>query len=144
MGTEPVDDVLVLRADLDHLSDARDWTRRHATGAGFDARVVGELELLITETLSNVIRHGYEGDASCEIELDAELLSDRLILRVVDRGPRFDPTRGEPVDLSEPKAGGYGLYLMETLTDELSWRRRDDGANEVTMTRLRPLPGSST
>lgn len=143
MGSEPAGDALVLRADLNYLSDARDWTREQAMQAGFDSRVAGELELLITETVSNVIRHGYEGDVSCEIQLHAELLADRLVLRVVDRGPRFDPTKGEPVDLSEPKAGGYGLYLMETLTDELSWRRRDDGANEVTMIRLRPLPKDS-
>ncbi len=144
MGNEPVGDTLVLPADLNQLGDARDWARRHAEEAGFGTREAGELALLITETVSNVIRHGYRSDVSCEVELHAERLADRLVLRVVDRGPSFDPTKGEPVDLSEPKAGGYGLYLMETLTDELFWRRRDDGANEVVMTRFRPSPGSAT
>ena len=132
----------MLRADLNYLGDARDWTRRHAEEAGFAAREVGELELLITEAVSNIIRHGYQLDGSREVELGAQLFDDRLVLRVVDEGPSFDPTKGEPVDLSEPKAGGYGLYLMETLADELTWQRREDGANEVTITRFRPPSGA--
>lgn len=136
---EPAGRRLRFPADLQWLKEARAWGREQAAAAGFAGRALGEVELALTEAVSNVIRHGYRSDPAGVLEVQAEIDDSTLTLRIVDHAPAFDPTVGEPVHLSEPKAGGYGLYLIETVMDEVTWRRRTDGANELRLARKRPI-----
>lgn len=131
---------LVLPADLDRLGEARNWGRAQAETAGFTGGDLGEVEIALTEAVSNVIRHGYQGDPAGTLELHADTDDTDLVLRIVDHAPAFDPTAGEPVDLSQPRGGGYGLYLIEAVMDEVTWTRRPDGANELRLSRRRPRP----
>jgi len=136
---EPAGRHLRFPADLQRLGEARAWGREQAAAAGFAGRELREVELALTEAVSNVIRHGYKSDPAGVLEVHAEIDDATLTLRIVDHAPAFDPTGGEPVDLSEPNAGGYGLYLIETVMDEVTWRRRTDGANELRLVRQRPI-----
>lgn len=135
---DPAGERLVLPADLDRLAEARSWARQHAEAAGFSGRDLGEIELAVTEAVSNVIRHGYRDVDDGTVELQVEVSDRELVLRIVDEGPAFDPTQGEPVELSEPRPGGYGLYLIETVMDEVAWRRREDDTNELRLVRTKP------
>lgn len=129
---------LVVAADLRQLALVRSWIRSHAQAAGFEEREVLELELWTTECVSNVVRHGYGGDASGQIELGAELLPDRFVLTVRDEAGTFDPTRGQGRGAGTFEAGGYGLSLVARLADEIGWRPGAKGGNELSMTRLLP------
>jgi serine/threonine-protein kinase RsbW len=84
--------------------------------------------------------HGYRG-APGEIEIEAAVRGRRIELRVLDRGPVFDPTAMPTPDLSSPpeprRPGGMGLgiHLLRTMTDEVRHDVRPGGGNVLTLVR---------
>jgi anti-sigma regulatory factor (Ser/Thr protein kinase) len=69
------------------------------------------VRLLISELVTNAVRHGSRGERP--VELHAQWNST-VRIEVIDHGGGFTPApRSAPVD--EP--GGYGLFLVGTLAD---------------------------
>src|SRR5690349_10346047 len=65
---------------------------RHALDrldGSLDETMLGELQLLVTELLTNSVRHG-AGERTW-IELDVEIYANTVRVAVTDRGPGFDP-----------------------------------------------------
>jgi serine/threonine-protein kinase RsbW len=133
MTSEP-QDRLVLPADLGRLAEARLWVTAHAERLGFAGRDLTEIELALTEALSNAVRHGLQQDAEQEVILEAVPTATGLQIVLRDRGPAFDPTTTPEPDLAEPRAGGYGIHLIRTVMDEVLWQY-DDGENRLTLVR---------
>jgi anti-sigma regulatory factor (Ser/Thr protein kinase) len=81
-----------------------------ALGPELDDRKVETVRLLISELVTNAVRHG---DGGTPVKLHARWNSC-LRVEVMDHGHGFTPApRTGPVD--EP--GGYGLFLVGTLAD---------------------------
>jgi anti-sigma regulatory factor (Ser/Thr protein kinase) len=87
------------------------------------AALLGDVELLVSELCTNSVRHGGSGDDG-ELAVDTELLDRGVRVQVWDNGDGFEehtpavPPRGQP--------GGYGLLLLDRVSDR--WGvRRDDG-----------------
>lgn len=82
----------------------------HALTPELDAERLETVRLLISELVTNAVRHGGRGEP---VELHARWNSC-VRVEVVDRGTGFQPTpRSAPLD--EP--GGFGLFLVGTLAD---------------------------
>jgi serine/threonine-protein kinase RsbW len=126
-------DTLSLRSQLTEIAKARRWARGHAEAAGFDEFDVDAVELALAEALSNVIRHGYQGDPTKRIDLLVEVDAERLCVCVRDYGPPFEPPALVPTDFEMPGPGGYGLRLIEELMDEV---KRDTSSGKGTVLRL--------
>ena len=79
-----------------------------------DKRRLGDLRLLVSEVVTNAIRHaGMAPGDTIRLEI-AERAGGRVRVEVSDRGSGFTPKpRGS--DLERP--GGWGLYLVEELAD---------------------------
>lgn len=105
----------------------------------------GDVELALTEAVTNVIRHGY-GPEGGPVRVEARLLGDVLTLCIFDWGRpipgealagagarRFD---FDPDDLDAVPAGGMGLSLIAMLMDEVSYRC-DAGQNMLRLRRGR-------
>jgi anti-sigma regulatory factor (Ser/Thr protein kinase) len=75
--------------------------------------VMEDVRLLVSELVTNSVRHAgtTEGD---HVELDVRLKGDTLLVQVGDAGDGFDP---RPRQAEMTKAGGWGLYLVEKLSD---------------------------
>jgi anti-sigma regulatory factor (Ser/Thr protein kinase) len=82
--------------------------------------VLDDVRLLLTELITNALRHAglRPGD---EIGVKAELTDDTVRLEV------HDPGRDGPISQRAPDArdGGYGLFLVDSLTTEWGVERRD-------------------
>lgn len=79
-----------------------------------------DVKLMITELISNSVKYG--GDGAISLALRSEERG-HLHAEVVDRGGRFIPQERAR---ATTEAGGWGLYLVETLADR--WGVRDGGA----------------
>lgn len=94
----------------------------------FKDDVYGNVMVAVTEAVNNSVVHGNKNDESKKVFIDFEMSgSYRLLVRVRDEGPGFDPSK-----LSDPTApenleniGGRGVFLMEHLSDSMSFS--DDG-----------------
>jgi anti-sigma regulatory factor (Ser/Thr protein kinase) len=85
---------------------------------------LSELQLLVTELLTNSIRHGV--DDRGWIMLDVELYTNAVRVVVTDSGPGFEPQQPRPTPhLDRP--GGWGLCLV----DRLAYRWGVDRGNRT-------------
>ncbi len=118
---------LELPADLRALRVIGPWIRsilEYADEADVDTGVQ-KLELALQEICVNVVEHAYGNNPSGRLRLEYTLGESHQVT-VFDNGVPYDPTTKPKVDLETPTEGGYGLFLAETLCDDVRYERRDD------------------
>jgi PAS domain S-box-containing protein len=129
-----------ISSDLAELARARAFVREvcHTLpGPALDADSVSQLELAITEALSNVMRHAYHGRTDQEIQLDAEAFADRLVLRIHHLGETFDPAAVAAPAFDGTQEGGFGMYIIEQSVDNVRYYRDERGRNCISMVKNR-------
>ena len=123
------------RRSLDRLEKSLDGDRLY------------ELRLLVTELVTNSVRHAGLGPAD-SIGFEVAVTSDRTRIEVSDRGHGFDDasarTAGQGDDSADPvlatRGSGWGLHLVEQLCDRWgSPTRAGRGSGARSM-----LPGAAT
>jgi anti-sigma regulatory factor (Ser/Thr protein kinase) len=102
-----------------------------------DAAHERDVDLIVEELFTNMVKYNRDGKQDIEIELEAN--PDQLTIRLVDRNVApFDVTRVPDPDLQRPLAqrrpGGLGLYLVKQITESLTYAHAG-GASEVTAVR---------
>jgi serine/threonine-protein kinase RsbW len=131
--TEP--EILTVDSRLDAIDAARRWVTDRVRAVGANDDTVGEIELALTEALANVIEHGYEGDETQKIEVGVTVEGDKLRITVRDWGRQADAADFEQRDLDDPGEGGYGVFLMEQLMDDVSRQPQPDGGTLLILTK---------
>ncbi len=88
-------------------------------------------ELVLAEVLNNILEHA-RPDFAAPIDVTVRAGCD-VRCRVIDRGSpmpglALPPGHGQSVDcpLEELSEGGYGWFLIRSLTRDLSYERRSD------------------
>jgi serine/threonine-protein kinase RsbW len=109
----------VVRQALAGMADALD----------FDASVLADMKMAVTEACTNVVVHAYEDDSGL---LEVEMLADEAGLTIVvrDHGTGIQPRPAR----SEPPALGLGLPLIAALSDSFELRGSAGHGTEVRMT----------
>ena len=130
-------DTFTIPSRVECIDDARGWVSDRVRAIGFDADAVGEIELALTEALANVIEHAYKGAAEERIEVAAGLDGDTLRVTVRDWGEYLDPASYRGRDLDDPGEGGYGVFLMTQLMDDVTREPQPDGGTLLTLTKAR-------
>jgi len=98
---------------LDALPDAVAEARRWAAGVTrglLDPDQAQSLRLIVSELVTNALRHGAEGE---QIDLAVTPKPEFLCVQVTDDGPGIAP---RPRALDTDEEGGFGLYFVEQLT----------------------------
>lgn len=98
-----------------------------ASRMGFSYDEIEDIKIAASEACTNAVQHAYENDESGEVIVGFGLYANRLEVMVADSGQSFDErnTRDElgPYDHNESaefmREGGLGLYLIDTLMDEV-------------------------
>lgn len=104
------------------VATAREWSVEHARSAGFDA-VVDTVELLVSELVTNAVRHAGTG-----YELMVCPRDDGMRVEVWDD----DDTIPAPIENLDPlSTSGRGLALVEALADECGAEPTDRGGKKV-------------
>ena len=104
---------------------ARDFVCAVAEEAYHDEALDDALRLVVSEVVTNSIRHGEVGPDGC-VEITVDVDPSRLRLEITDDGPGFEPG-ATPTPLDEP--GGWGLYLVDSLADR--WGVEATGGTRV-------------
>ncbi len=135
---------LRLLADVQHLTQLRQFIENTAAQWRADVREVEDVVLAVDELATNIMMHGYRGRPG-PIEVVMRAAGSDLLVRLRDRAPQFDPTQVPPPDLSSPledrPIGGVGLHLVRNMVDELHYRPLRSGGNEVTLVKRGVLAG---
>jgi serine/threonine-protein kinase RsbW len=102
---------------------ARMWSAGMTEGV-LDAERRGDFELVLTEVVSNAVRHGGTGG---EIKVAVAPAPGYLRVEVTDDGPGLVPRPGA---IGSEENGGFGLFIVERLS------RRWGVARENLQTRV--------
>lgn len=124
-----------------------DLTKRFLTdSAGLDgcAGAVSQLRIALAELFTNVVRHAYRDGEPGPLALELAMEGGVFTARLVDAGIPFDSTRRaempDPLDLAE---GGYGLGIVQTVMDDVSWRYVDGVGNETIVRKRVPAEAAA-
>lgn len=123
-----MDDVRSRRWTLDPEPDEVPRIRREvnafvSAAKGLPPERMPDLDLAVTEVVTNALLHGYRGEARAPIEVHVALEAG-VEVRVLDRGVGMSPHPGSP-------GAGLGLSIVGKLADLFEVRASDDGGTEV-------------
>ncbi len=131
-----------ITASVDQIPQACDFVVEAAQLAGLDDRAVYHCQLAIDEACTNIIEHGYNHQGANEIiEIICRHEPGRFSITIIDTSPEFDPlTRSDPnpaASLEERTTGGWGIFFIKKLMDEVSYERRN-GRNYLMAVKFLP------
>ncbi|PSL42465.1 serine/threonine-protein kinase RsbW [Salsuginibacillus halophilus] len=117
-----------LPAKADYVSIARLTVSGIANRMGWGYDDIEDMKVAVAEACTNVVDHAYEQGGS--MVLGCHVRSDAIEVSVTDEGQHFDMERlaeeKGPVSGTKPvaelKEGGLGLFLIDTLMDEVEIR----------------------
>lgn len=117
---------LQLPAKPEYVSLGRLSLSGIASRAGFSYEAIEDLKIAVSEAITNSVKHAFKEEGG-EITVDFLVYEDRLEVRVSDNGTSFDlESRKQeigPYDVGEDaemmRIGGLGLFLIETLMDDV-------------------------
>jgi anti-sigma regulatory factor (Ser/Thr protein kinase) len=88
-----------------------------------------QLDLVLDEMVSNVIRHGIKDSGQHIIEVNLHRDGQQLILEIEDDGIPFNPFDAPVPDITksieERRPGGLGVFLVRQMMDSLDYERRN-------------------
>jgi serine/threonine-protein kinase RsbW len=121
--------VLNMPARAEGVGVVRQALAGMADALAFDAAVLSDMKMAVTEACTNVVVHAYD-DEPGELEVAMVAGDDELTIVVRDHGTGIAPKPAR----TEPPALGLGLPLIAALTDAFELRGSAGQGTEVRMT----------
>jgi len=120
-----------------HLAEIRDFIQEVGEKIQIPGRTLANTKLAVEEACTNVVKHGYKGQAGfIEVIVTGNMREFHIEIR--DQGQGFDLRNVKSPDLKiyveNRKRGGLGVFLMNQLMDEVRYRAGTDG-NILTMSK---------
>ena len=109
-----------------------------AKKAGFETGEINQIKTALVEACINASEHSLSPDRKIHVEALAE--RDTISIVVSNRGVKFTGGR-EPASESSEVRRGWGLKLMRSLMDEVSFERVEDGTR-IRLVKKKPESGS--
>lgn len=97
---------------------------------GADEESATAVVLAVNEAVSNVMRHGYEGDTTRPIWIGCRRDGEMIEVRICDHGRAADFLSREPLPPDELRAGGRGVFMIRALMDDIE-HQREGGCNRM-------------
>jgi serine/threonine-protein kinase RsbW len=85
------------------------------------------LNLVLTEAMTNAIRHANEDDPEKEVHITISILDQLLSIKVYDQGQGFDIGTLPCPDFKALDEGGRGIFIIRSLMDKVIYRRLNGG-----------------
>jgi len=125
-----------LPSDLAAGAEARAWLADCLACLPEDSRpAIPDVVLSFGELFTNCVRHAYGPGATGRIEVSLVVIPEEIVLTVRDYGRTLDTGCVTEPDLSRANEGGYGIFLVRTLADEVEFEAPGGIGNRVTLRR---------
>ncbi|MCD6553278.1 MAG: ATP-binding protein [Anaerolineae bacterium] len=85
-------------------------------------RAAYDVQLAVHEAVTNIIVHAYGGRADGQVKFVFRSRGSRLEIEISDYGRGFDFNSIPSPPLSALQEGGYGIFLIKRLVDEVSYQ----------------------
>lgn len=123
---------LQVSTDLNALVDVLSWFDQFQDSL-LPYNVWLQCQLAIAEGFTNAVRHAHrDKPPDTPVELEVEVHSTLVEMRVWDEGPGFDIDTylaDRPMTVDENAEGGRGLSLIQQIADTVTYSRSSDQRN---------------
>jgi len=85
------------------------------------------INLVLTESMTNAIRHAHEGDPSKEVHITISIRDNILSIKVYDQGQGFDISTIPTPKFRCLEEHGRGVFIIHTLMDSVTYRKYNGG-----------------
>lgn len=147
-GAEQFDDITMLLVDFKKLNvieysegecftanpeghnKALDYIRSRLKECGCSEKVMRDMEVSASEIISNIDMYAYEGIDNGTIRISADVIDRIATVIFRDDGPEYNPLGRSNPDvekrIKEHKIGGFGIFIVRKLMDDVRYERIDD------------------
>ena len=126
------DDFVVAVADTSHVAAARAAAQRMARTLEFDETRTGKVAIVVTEAVTNMLRHAGGGTLTVRSLAQGEALGMEVV--AIDSGPGMADVAASSLDgVSSRGTSGTGLGSMKRQSDEFSIYSHPGGGTVVRM-----------
>ena len=129
---------------LEAVSTACNFVMEEARRAALDERAIHHCYLAVDEACTNIIEHGYSANcADCVIDIHCRRDDDRFVITILDDSPAFDPLAFPEPDPKQPlsrrEPGGWGIFFIKKLMDQVVYQHEGDRNRLVMVKRIRTI-----
>ena len=129
---------LTIPSSTRYLGEVRRFVETHTTAAGFNEESIEQFKVAVDEACTNVIKHAYSGNESCELDIRVIVEIDRCTVCIRDEGRAFRPQEYSEPDIfqfaKDRHAGGFGVHIMRQMMDHVEYSTQGS-VNEVRLTK---------
>lgn len=131
-GAEKSEQQLALRSRLSEMAQIPAWIEALASQHSIPAKIQFAINLCLEEAVSNVILHGYRGEADRSVIVRFTMPREGCFVFVVDDdAPRFNPLDQPELPALNPRAeiriGGQGVRMMRRFADAVEYEQIPTG-----------------
>lgn len=125
------------RREIDSLDGIFEFVTEFFAAARIDASQSLDVELIIEELFTNMVKYRPEG--SQPVSLQLEKVGPDIVIRLTDFGVEpFDITQLPEVDttihVNQKKVGGLGIHFVRQIADSLAYEHAD-GNTQITVVK---------
>jgi anti-sigma regulatory factor (Ser/Thr protein kinase) len=128
-----------LKGEVSELKTLRRHLNIWAQVAGLSKGCTLEVNISLDELFTNIVSYGYDDDLEHSVSFKLRKDEDILMISIEDDGRPFDPLKVEspkfPIDLTNIKIGGLGIFITRKMMDEISYER-DRGRNKLMLKKV--------
>lgn len=119
-----------LRNRIDDLDGVRTLVSQLEQSCRLPPELVFDLNVVLDELLSNIIKYGYQDSAPHDISVTLSASDSMVEIGIKDDGKAFNPLEAPEPDLTLPASerpiGGLGLHFVRNLMDKAQYRRENN------------------
>lgn len=125
---------------MDQLYEMLGFINDYSISRAVSSTVLHEITLAAEEALVNIIEYSYPLQPEGIIEIVCKGIKGKKAVQIVikDKGITFNPLQAEPLPpckkIEESSPGGYGIYLLKELMDQVEYQRSLQG-NKLSLTK---------
>lgn len=119
---------LTIPAKSEYIGIVRLTTSGVANRMGYSYDDIEDIKVAVSEACTNAVNHAYGDGEDGMVTIKLHTFDDRLEIMVIDQGRSFDiktilnelQPLNASMTLEQMNEGGLGLYLIETLMDQVT------------------------
>ncbi len=131
---------LSLPSDMELISSIRQFVGQVARKQGFGEEDAHDVEIALSEALTNVVEHGYPPhNTAYRVDVTCEIDASKCVLILHDEGKVFDPVSATIPPISEQRRERdfhLGTFYIRRCMDDVHYATRAQ-KNTLTMTKFR-------
>ena len=118
----------------EYVGVVRLTTSAIASRMGFNVEEIEDIKVAVAEACTNAIVHGIcNQDENFNIHYAMD--EEKIVIKVQDQGTGFYCEAVEEPDLTSPKEGGLGIFIIKSLMDEVEVESNIGKGTTIKMTK---------